>query len=96
MKRLITAAAAVAAMTFGLAAAQAHSGGKVNLFPTAANSSSPLDATDMSAAKKKKMKKSMRGAGRSGTSKAGTGGGAGGESGSGSAARGAQGRGPTR
>ena len=95
MKRVLTTAAAVAALTFGLAAAQAQSGGKFNLSPTAANSSSPLDATEMSGAKKKK--KPMRRVGRSGTSsKAGTGGGAAGESGSGSAARGAQGRGPTR
>lgn len=79
MKRILFASAAIAALGFGLSAAQACPG----VASTAPSSTvaQPADTvvTDISSAKKKK--KAMRKGG--GASKAGTGGGAGGDSGSG-------------
>jgi hypothetical protein len=80
MKRMFFAGVAVAALGFGLSAAQACPGiaSTSNTSTTVAQPADPVVSTDISSAKKKKK---MRKGG--GASKAGTGGGSGGESGSG-------------
>ncbi len=88
MKRVLFAGVAMAALGFGLSAAQACPG--VASSTPSTTVSQPADAvvTDISSAKKKKKKSSKGG----GASKAGTGGGAGGESGSGAASDSQQGK----
>jgi uncharacterized membrane protein YgcG len=89
MKRMLLAGAAIAALGFGLSAAQACPGiASTTTSTTVAQPADPVVSTDISSAKKKK-KMARKGGG---ASKAGTGGGAGGDSGSGAASDTQQGK----